>query len=74
MKLIYAMWGPDLDSALRAPELRAALREAGATRLQLNLDDADVAQAKLRITAFDAPVAAVASVWFVERAFALRIL
>ena len=63
VKLIYALWGTGLDSALRAPELRAALREAGVTRLQLNLDDADVAPAKLRITAFDAPVAAVVSVW-----------
>lgn len=63
MKLMYALWGPGLDSALRTQELRAALRAAGATRLQLNVDDADVAPAKLRITTFDAPVAAVASVW-----------
>jgi hypothetical protein len=63
MKLIYALWGSDLSSALRAPELRAALGDAGVTRLQLNLDDADVAPAKLRITTFDAPVQAVVSVW-----------
>jgi hypothetical protein len=63
MKLVYALWGSDLNSALTAPELRVALGDAGATRLQLNLDDADVAQAKLRITTFDAPVQAVASVW-----------
>lgn len=63
MKLMYALWGPGLDSALRTPELRAALRAAGATRLQLNVDDADVAPAKLRITTFDAPVSAVVSLW-----------
>lgn len=63
MKLMYALWGAALDSALRTPELREALRASGATRLQVNVDDADVAPAKLRLTAFDAPVCAVASVW-----------
>ena len=33
------------------------------TRLQVNVDDADVAAAKLRITTFDTPVRAVVSVW-----------
>ncbi|HEY3906523.1 MAG TPA: hypothetical protein VGM14_21615 [Streptosporangiaceae bacterium] len=63
MKLMYALWGAALDSALRAPELRDALRAAGATRLQVNVDDADVAPAKLRITTFDPPVAAIVSIW-----------
>jgi hypothetical protein len=63
VKLMYALWGADLDSGLSAPALRAALRAAGATRLQVNVDDADVARAKLRITTFDAPVRAVVSVW-----------
>lgn len=63
MKLMYALWGTALDSALRAPELREALRAAGATRLQLNLDDDEVAPAKLRITTFDKPVSAIVSVW-----------
>jgi hypothetical protein len=62
MKFMYALWGSGLDSALRAPQLRAALRGAGARRLQVNVDDADVAAAKLRITTFDAPVRAVLSV------------
>jgi hypothetical protein len=60
---MYALWGSSLDSALRAPELRVALRAAGATRLQVNVDDADVAPAKLRITTFDAPVSAIVSIW-----------
>ena len=63
MKLMYALWGADLGPALRHQKCRAALRAAGATRLQLNIDDADVAPAKLRITTFDAPVHAVVSAW-----------
>jgi hypothetical protein len=63
VKLMYALWGDGLDSGLSAPALRDALRVAGATRLQVNVDDADVARAKLRITTFDAPVRAVVSVW-----------
>jgi hypothetical protein len=63
VKFMYALWGPGLDSALRSPELRDALRVAGATRLQVNVDDADVTPAKLRITTFDTPVSAIASLW-----------
>jgi hypothetical protein len=63
VKLMYALWGAGLDSGLSAPALRNALRAAGATRLQVNVDDADVAQATLRITTFDLPVGAVVSVW-----------
>lgn len=63
MKFMYALWGSGLESALRAPQLHEALRAAGATRLQVNVDDADVATAMLRITTFDAPVRAVVSVW-----------
>jgi hypothetical protein len=60
---MYALWGRDLDASLRAPELRDALRAGGGTRLQVNVDDEQVAPAKLRITHFDTPVQAVASVW-----------
>ena len=60
---MYALWGPDLDTGLRAPELRDALRAGGATRLQVNVDDEQVAPAKLRITHLETPVQAVASVW-----------
>jgi hypothetical protein len=63
MKLMYALWGSALDSALRAPQLHEAVRAAGVTRLQVNVDDADVAAATLRITTFDAPVRAVVSAW-----------
>lgn len=60
---MYALWGPALDSALRSPELHEALRAAGAAKLAVNVDDADVAASKLRITTFDAPVRAVVSIW-----------
>ena len=63
MKVIYALWGEGLESKLLAPSLHEALRTAGATRLQVNVDDADVAPAKLRITSFDAPVRAVVAAW-----------
>jgi hypothetical protein len=63
VKLMYALWGPGLDTALRAPQLHDELRAAGATRLQVNVDDADVKAAMLRITTFDSPVPAVVSVW-----------
>ncbi|MBP2453131.1 hypothetical protein JOF57_003044 [Mycolicibacterium lutetiense] len=63
MKFMYALWGSDLDQSLRAPELRDALHTAGASRLQVNVDDADVAPTRLRITHFDTPVNAVVSIW-----------
>jgi len=63
MKLIYALWASALDKALHASPLHEAFHAAGATWLQVNVDDADVAPAKLRITAFHAPVRAVLSVW-----------
>jgi len=63
MKFIYALWGESLDSKLLAPSLHEALRTAGATRLHVNVDDADVAPAKLRITSFDEQVNAVVTVW-----------
>jgi hypothetical protein len=63
MKFIYALWGQGLEPTLLGPSLHETLRTAGATTLQVNIDDADVASAKLRITSFDAPVRAVVAVW-----------
>lgn len=63
MKFIYALWGPGLDTSLRSPEFHRAMRAAGVSRLQVNLDDDDVAPATLRITTFDNPVPAVVTVW-----------
>lgn len=52
MKIVIALWGSD-QAALLAPRLREVVRDAGATTLQVNLDDAPVAQAMLRLTALD---------------------
>lgn len=60
---MYALWGHGLDANLCTPELRDALRATGARRLQVNVDDEQVAPARLRITHFESPVRAVASVW-----------
>lgn len=63
MKLIYALWGPDLGSSLHSSELHSRLAAAGATAVQVNLGDADVADARIRMNTYDEPVAAVVSVW-----------
>jgi len=63
VKFIYALWGESFDSTLLDPALHEALRKAGVTRLHANIDDADVAPARLRITKFDEPVRAVVTVW-----------
>ncbi|AHH16029.1 hypothetical protein NONO_c12220 [Nocardia nova SH22a] len=63
MKLMYLLWGPRTADALHAPALHRRLAAAGATALQLNVCDADVAAAQLRISTYDEPVAAVAAVW-----------
>jgi hypothetical protein len=60
IKLMFALWDAD-HAALRAAALREALAGAGVRRLQLNLDDADVAPA-LRLTTGE-PVSAIVSVW-----------
>lgn len=61
MKLLYAAWGADLPERLHAPELHERLAEIGVRRLQLNLDDADVADA-MRIPTGE-PIGAIVSTW-----------
>ena len=63
MKYMYALWADGLESAIFAPTFHDALRTTGANRLQVNIDDVDVAPAKLRITTFPKPVRAVVAVW-----------
>lgn len=63
MKLMYLLWGPASADALHAPEFHRRLAAAGATALQVNVADADVAAATVRISTYDEPVAAVAGVW-----------
>lgn len=59
-KMVFALWGAD-HAALRGDALRAELAAAGVRRLQLNLDDADVAPA-MRIPTGE-PMSGFASVW-----------
>ncbi|SNY89582.1 EthD domain-containing protein [Nocardia amikacinitolerans] len=55
-ELIFALWGiGDLHDA----QLTQRLVAAGAESVRLNVSDADVADAMLRLTTFDAPIEAV---------------
>src|SRR3954454_11603049 len=58
---MFALHRSDTDD-LRDPAFRDRLRAAGVHRLQLNLDDADVAPAPLRFGP-GTPITAVVSVW-----------
>lgn len=58
---MYVVWGDDLATALRDPDLHARLAAAGVRRLHVNVDDDAVAPA-MRIP-FDEPIAAIVSVW-----------
>jgi hypothetical protein len=62
VKLVLALWGPD-RSALLGDDLRARLRVAGATRLQVNLDDEHVPDEVLRLQTFEQPVTGLVAVW-----------
>ncbi len=59
---MYAAWGDDLTHRLRDVQLHERLAAAGVRRLQLNLDDADVAPA-MRIATGAEHIGAVVSVW-----------
>jgi hypothetical protein len=61
-KLIFALHASDLGARLLDDGFRERLRSAGARRLQVNLDDADVADAPLRFGP-GTPITAVVSVW-----------
>ena len=66
-KLIFALHGSDLSPAphagpLHEPGLRDRLRDLGVRRLQVNLDDADVAAAPLRFGP-GTPITGVVSLW-----------
>jgi hypothetical protein len=58
---MYTAWGHDLPALLHDSELHRRLADAGVRRLQLNLDDADVAPA-MRIPTAE-PIGAIVSVW-----------
>ncbi|MFE3291412.1 hypothetical protein [Rhodococcus sp. NPDC059234] len=71
MKLMYALWGSRLADALRSDDLHRELAALGATELQVNIDDAEVAAAQLRLTTYEQPVGAVVSVWTPQAASAV---
>ncbi|MCX4098081.1 EthD domain-containing protein [Nocardia sp. alder85J] len=60
MKLMYALWGE--TTALHDRALHHELARAGATALQVNVSDADVAAAQTRIGTYPEPVTAIVSV------------
>src|SRR3954447_17933326 len=62
VKLMYAAWGDDLPRRLRDERLHTRFGEAGVRRLQLNLDDEDVAPA-MRIATGPDRIGAIVSVW-----------
>ncbi|GAA4698327.1 hypothetical protein [Nocardioides conyzicola] len=64
-KVIFALWGDGLATALHDPALHERLATAGVRRLQLNVDDEPVAAA-MRIPEFEQPIGALVSVWDVE--------
>jgi hypothetical protein len=61
-KLIFALHATDVGARLLDPALRDRLRSAGVRQLQVNLDDADVADAPLRFGP-GTPITAVVSTW-----------
>ena len=72
-KHFFALWGDDLASTLHDPALRDRLAAAGVRRLQVNVDDADVAGA-MRIPHFPEPIGALVSVWDADPAAVAGVL
>jgi hypothetical protein len=67
-KLVYLLWRPaDTDRTAWSRELRGPLverlRRAGTRGIQVNVADADVDGALVRLTTFDEPVEAVVGLW-----------
>lgn len=66
-KLVYAVWSDEPDRQSFRCELLGpvadGLRAAGARGVQINVDDAAVAAARIRPSDFDEPIAAVVCVW-----------
>jgi hypothetical protein len=65
-KAIFALHGAGLGTTLLDGAFRDRLRAAGVQRVQVNLDDADVADAPLRFGP-GTPISAVVSVWTDEQ-------
>jgi hypothetical protein len=61
-KTIFVVWGDDLATTLRDPDLHEWLAAAGVRRLQVNVEDAPVAGA-MRIDHLDDPIGGFVTVW-----------
>lgn len=59
---MFSLWGDNLGADLHDPALRERLRELGVQRLQVNVDDAEVAPA-MRIPSGKAAIGAIVSTW-----------
>ena len=70
---MYAAWGDDLPRRLHDDRLHQRLADAGARRLQLNLDDEEVAPA-MRIATGPDHIGAVVSVWADDDAEVTKLL
>ena len=60
---MYALWGTDLDLALASADTGAALRRAGADRVQLNVAGAPEIAGAMTLSTFAPPIDAIVSVW-----------
>jgi hypothetical protein len=65
-KNMFLLWDVE-PGDLHGADLHAALRDAGVTRLQLNVDDGPVVDA-MRFGEFDQPVRAIVSTWDADAA------
>jgi hypothetical protein len=77
-KLVYVLWrDPETDVDQFAANLlgpvAGKLAELGASGIQINVADSLVAEAMLRLSTFDVPVAAVVSLWVHRCADAVRL-
>lgn len=70
---MFLLWGDDLATTLHDRALHSALAEAGAGRVQLNVDDEPVAEA-MRFGQFEKPVGAIVSTWDADAAAIARVL
>ncbi|MCP2177567.1 EthD domain-containing protein [Williamsia maris] len=60
---MYALWGTDLAVALGSAEVLAALEQAGADRVQLNIAGAPEVAGAMTLSTLAPPIDAIVSVW-----------
>ncbi|MDN5745947.1 MAG: EthD domain-containing protein [Nocardioidaceae bacterium] len=63
VKLIHILRGENSVEASLSPDLREHLAQIGVQRLQVNVDDAEVAPAQLRFKADERPIRSVVTTW-----------